>query len=44
MNLDDEDESEVTPQQKEDCKAIMHLYAQALVENISTLFNLAIEK
>lgn len=43
MNLDDDEESELTPKQKEDCKAIVDMYAQPMVENISTLFNLAIE-
>jgi hypothetical protein len=44
MHLEDEEESEVTPQQKEECKVIMDLYAPSMVQSISALFNLAIEK
>jgi hypothetical protein len=44
MHLEDDEETEVTPKQKEDAKTIIDLYSQALVENISALFNLAIEK
>lgn len=44
MQFDDEDESDITPQQKEQCKSIVDLYAPSLAEYISTLFNLALEK
>lgn len=44
MHLEDDDESEMTPKQREDCKAIVDLYAPSLADHISKLFNLALEK